>query len=307
MKAGQVRRAVQYLPVLVHGRPLHGLERYRPFFVVGSGRCGSTLLRAMLEVHPDVHIPPENDLRAATQDYRRYTRLPWSVLLRIVLARFEFHPAWDRWDLPLGGVYRELDRLPPEARHLAAVFDAVYRAHTRRHKPSASRWGDKTPLNVHLLSRLMAIFPDLRVVHMLRDGRDVVRSCLDVYGESFGMTLSDAAQMWRGAVRAAQAFGARCGHLMEVRYEDLVRDPRETLRTVVGFLDLSFEEQMLRHHEQDLQLGDVERIPHLQGVRQPIHTRSVGRWRREFSRGELAELGRLLGPTLAALGYDKKD
>src|SRR5258708_7019695 len=76
-----VRRFARPLPVLLLGRPLHGAERHRPFFIVGSGRCGSTLLRAMLEAHPDVHVPPESRLGPVLGDYRRYSRLPWNALL----------------------------------------------------------------------------------------------------------------------------------------------------------------------------------------------------------------------------------
>ena len=64
-------RLARHLPVLLRGRPLHGRDRYRPFFIVGSGRCGSTLLRAMLEAHPDVHVPPESGLATLVHEYHR--------------------------------------------------------------------------------------------------------------------------------------------------------------------------------------------------------------------------------------------
>src|SRR4029077_4593372 len=152
-----IRRVLQYLPVMLLGRPWHGPERYRPFFFIGSGRCGSTLLRAILQTHPDVHIPPENAMVFALQSYRRYSRLPWSVLLRIVLPKFEFHPQWDMFQLPLAPLFRELAPWPRERRNLAAVLDALYRAHAKAYKPSATRWGDKTPAaNTFLLPTLEA-------------------------------------------------------------------------------------------------------------------------------------------------------
>jgi len=157
---------------------LHGPERYRPFFIVGSGRCGSTLLRAMLEAHPELHIPPESALGPMVRDYRRYSRLAWDVVLRIVLARLEYDDTWAAWNLALRPLLHELNALPRDARNLAAVLAAPYRAHTSRHKPSAVRWGDKTPPNTATLAALHGVFPDLQVVHLLRDGRDVVQSFL---------------------------------------------------------------------------------------------------------------------------------
>lgn len=300
MHTGRMRHVLSYLRPLVFGRPLHGAERYRPFFIVGSGRCGTTLLRAMLEAHPDVHIPPENPLAQTLREFRRYSRLPWSVVLRIVLARLEFHPTWERWELPLGPVFRELDALPPARRNLAAMLDGLYRAHAARHKPSATRWGDKTPPNTAVLPALRGVFPDLRVIHLLRDGRDVVRSFMEASRQG----LAYHAAAWLEAVGNARAFGARHpGQFLELRYEDLVRGPRQAVRSVATFLDLSFDERMLRHHELDLRLGDVERYPALQGVREAVHERSIGRWRTAFDAGQIAELDRVLGPTLAALGY----
>src|SRR5690242_12511134 len=138
MNASRTRRLLQHLPVLVRGRPLSGAERYQPFFIVGSGRCGTTLLRAMLEAHSDVHIPPETFvLEEAVRDYRRYSRLPWGVVLAMVLAKFEFHAHWQNWDFALGPLFRELERLSPERRTLADVLAAVYQGHAKRYKPSA--------------------------------------------------------------------------------------------------------------------------------------------------------------------------
>ena len=301
MTPSSVRRFARYLPLLIRGRPLRGQDRYRPFFIVGSGRCGSTLLRAMLEAHPDLHIPPESALGSMLRDYRRYSRLPWDVVLRIVLAPLEYDRAWAPWELALGPLFRELNALPREARNLATVLAALYRAHTGRCKPSATRWGDKTPPNTSSLPALQGVFPDLQVVHLLRDGRDVVRSFMQVSEAG----LPYWADTWLRAVRTARAFAARYpAQYLEVRYEDLVREPQATIRAVATFLGVAVDEHMLRHHELDLRLGDVDRYPRLQGVRQPVHRASIGRWRTALNAGQIAELDRLLGPTLAALGYD---
>jgi LPS sulfotransferase NodH len=304
MTPTRVRRLARYLPVLLRGRPLRGPERYRPFFIVGSGRCGSTLLRAMLEAHPDLHIPPESALGPMVREYRRYSRLPWNVVLRILLGRLEWDQSWAAWEMALNPLLRELDALPPQARNLAAVLAALYRAHSSRQKPSAVRWGDKTPPNTARLGALYRVFPDLQVVHLLRDGRDVVQSFLQ-HSEA---SLSYWADAWLRAVRTARAFGARHpAQYLEIRYEDLVREPRATLQTTATFLNVALDERMLHHHELDLRLGDVDRYRSLQGVRQPVYRTSIGRWRTALDVRQIVELDRVLGPTLAALGYDAGD
>lgn len=299
--SSRVGRLARRLPVLLRGRPLHGRERYRPFFIVGSGRCGSTLLRAMLEAHPDVHVPPESRLGPMVREYRLYARLPWNVLLRILLAPLEYERAWELWELGLGPLFHELDGLPVETRTLATVLDTLYRAHARAHKPSANRWGDKSPPNTSHLTALRAVFPDLQVVHVLRDGRDVVRSYMDVSKAG----LPYFAHAWLREVRAARAFGARhAAQYLEIRYEDLVCETDATIQRVAAFLSLPFDDRMLRYHEVEHRLDDVAGHPRLQGVWQPVYRSSVGRWRGTFDDRQVAELDRLLGPTLAALGYD---
>jgi|SRR2546426_4546034 len=295
------RRWVRYLPVLAVGHPLRGRERYRPFFIVGSGRSGTTLLRALLEAHPALHVPPETYvLGDVVREYQRYRRLPWHIVLRLVMGALEYDPRWEAVDLTLGSVFRHLSTAPPAACSLAAALDAVYRAHIARHKPSAVRWGDKNPANTFALPGLRAVFPDLQVLHIVRDGRDVVRSYLQFSQRS----LTHFAEHWVRAVTSAQAFGAEHGsQYFELRYEELVRRPRVTLEGVTAFLGVALDERMLRHHELDLNLRDVDRYDHLKGVREPIYTKSIGGWEKAFDARQIAELERTLGPTLAGLGY----
>ena len=304
MAPARIRPLLWHLGPLLFGRPMHGRERYRPFFIVGSGHCGTTLLRAMLEAHPGVHIPPENPLGGVVRDYRRYSRLPWNAVLRVTLGGLAFRHRWELFGLPLGPLVGKLNALPPVDRNLATVLDALYRAHTAQYKPSAERWGDKTPGNVFALDALRAVFPDLRVIHMLRDGRDVVRSYMIATRGDVGGNLPGAAGRWLRAVHAGRAFGARYpGLYLEVRYEELVHDPNATSQRVATFLGIELHERMLRHHELDLPLDDIKGFAHLDGVRGPVHKTAIGRWRTTFDAAQITELHRLMGPTLEELGY----
>jgi hypothetical protein len=155
-------------------------------------------------------------------------------------------------------------------------------------------------MSVLALNDLRVVFPDLKVIYLLRDGRDVAASFADAFKDD----MSRAAFVWLRAVRAAHAFRDRHpGQYLEVRYEDLVRRPEPVLRGLSGFLGLPFDERMLRHQELNLRLGDVERTPHMQGVREAVHERSIGRWRTAFDAGQIERLEGLLNPTLGNLGY----
>ena len=305
MNTTDVQRGLGHLPVLVRGRPLHGPERYRPFFIVGSGRCGTTLMRAVIQARADVDVPPETHvLGALIRDYRRYARLPWTAVLRLVLGRLEYHHEWEAFELSLGSVYRDAANWPPEERNLAAVLNSVYRAHAAAHKPSATRWGDKTPTNVECLAELRRVFPDMHVIHVVRDGRDVVASFLRL-GQ---LDLERAADRWLRAIRAARAFARRHQeHCLEVRYETLVSEPADVIRDVCAFLGLAFDDRMLRHHTVGLRLADVEHRPHLQGVRSAIHTDAVGTWGSYLTPRQIDKLEGRIGRELRELGYQLTD
>lgn len=297
-----VRRVLKNVPVVLFGRPLHGAEEYAPFFIIGSGRCGTTLLRAALETEPSVHIPPETHvLGPLIRRYRWYSRLPWTELNKLILGTFEFHAHFAAFEITLRDLYLELLNVPAERLNLAHVLNRVYLEHAKSFKPSATRWGDKTPLNTFYLKEILSVFPDARFIHVLRDGRDVVRS----YVELNRYDIQEAAARWTRSVRLSRQFGRRHpDRFTEVRYEDLVHDPRGAIQSVCRFLGLQFSDRMLRHHEYDLKLGDVDLLSHHANVKNPISTTRVGRWREFFDDEEAEDVEKALGPALAAAGYE---
>jgi hypothetical protein len=119
--------------------PLHRSEPLEPFFIVGSGRSGTTLLRRLLESSPALHVPPElHQLGEAIRVFRRNCTLPWPELVRATLAVFAFDPTFEAFGVRLADLAREVDRRPAGERSLAALLDALYRAHAvRSGKPGA--------------------------------------------------------------------------------------------------------------------------------------------------------------------------
>jgi hypothetical protein len=252
--------------------------RTPPFFIVGSGRSGNTLLRALLVGHGELAIPPESYvLGMAVRDYRRFSFLPWKELLRIVLGRFQFYPHFGTWQMDLRRVYEELEACPEQERSLARLLDTVYRSWATRHRLHPSRWGDKTPINVYHLPRIHAVFPEATYIHMLRDGRDVVASYLNA---GLYDSAGKACTRWVESVKLVRRFGRRLPpeHHLQVRYEDLVRDPETITRRVCAHLGISFDPRMLRHRDRVEDMGDTD-LSHHSNLWSPISRRSVGSWR----------------------------
>jgi hypothetical protein len=209
-------------------------------FVVGAPRSGTTLLRLMLDAHPELAVPPETwFLRAAVGLRGRGTRLR-DRLFELVTD----FPTWDDMHLSRREFRRALDAVEPF--DLADGVRAFYRLYAERQgKP---RWGDKTPAYSAYLGAIERLLPEARFVHLIRDGRDVAVSVRPLWFAP-GDDIRTLARDWRDRVRRARRLGRGCRHYLEVRYEDLVRTPRAELERLAAFLELPYDPAMERYHE----------------------------------------------------------
>jgi hypothetical protein len=274
-----------------------------PFpFIVGCGRSGTTFLRAMLDTHPEMAIPPENHfLMRLAEAWGRMERrggIAEDALVDLLAREATF----ELWDLPIEDVRAELRSGPPQT--LAAAIRALYGLYAAsRGKP---RYGDKTPMFVRHLPYLGATFPEARFVHLLRDGRDVACSSL---ARGVGpRTVPEAAVWWRREVLRGRR-GSRHldpGRYLEVRYEDLVADPPAQLRTICRFLDLEYDEAMLGYHERSDIVPDRRKLRRIHSNLRRPPIPNLRDWRSEMSPREVELFEALAGDLLSYLGYERR-
>ncbi|MQA87837.1 MAG: hypothetical protein GEV03_25240 [Streptosporangiales bacterium] len=135
------------------------------------------------------------------------------------------------------------------------------------------RWGDKRPMYDQHLDAIFAMFPDAQFVHLVRDPRATVASVRRV-GWSGGDVVAPT-ELWGRSLRAVDAWRGRLApdQLLEIRYEDLVMEPRATMERVCGFLGLAAEgiDNMLAFHEH----GDIPQNRHHWQVSRPVTAASV--------------------------------
>ena len=90
--------------------------------------------------------------------------------------------------------------------------------------------GDKTPWNTFHMRKIASNFPNALFVHIVRDGREVAASYEKSLGELMNLTVTDGAKRWRDSLSKVSSMRGFLGdRLIEIRYEDLVRDPDATL------------------------------------------------------------------------------
>jgi len=284
-------------------------------FIVGVGRSGTTLLRLMLDAHPELAIPPETvfvpELIAAGDaggdpegliDFLRSTR---------------------RWpDLQIGDaeMLERFRSLPTLAGGDAARAMFTLYAEQR----GKERWGDKTPKYSLHMRELEAALPEARFVHLLRDGRDVALSrARMVTGRGDPPPpATRVARRWKRRIGEARDLSREVAHYLEVRYEDLVVDTEPTLRRVCEFIELDWDPRMLEYHshaserleemQRALPAKGEDRDPVSAGQRMQVHALAseppkrsrVAAWKTEMDDSERAGFERVAGDLLAELGYE---
>jgi hypothetical protein len=241
----------------------------KPIFIIGSPRSGTTLMRSIVDAHPNIFCPT------------------WETGLFVHLG------AMLNGDL-LKVMRQEGDRFPLSRVELIdwarqAATQLLERFGARSGK---ARWAEKTPAHVHHVDLIREVFPDVQFVHMIRNGYDVVKSLQNMPWAPRRIRWST--QTWVASVRAGREAGARLpgGCYTEVRYEELIRQPRETLERLCNYLGEPFAPQMLAFHEpqrnswkaslQPLQNRPVNEYQHLGLLERLQFAWSAGRLMREL-------------------------
>jgi hypothetical protein len=165
------------------------------------------------------------------------------------------------------------------------------------------RWGDKTPAYIRHVDRLTAIWPDARFVVLVRDGRDVALSVMNV---PFGPNNAwAAARSWANAIRRGRDAARRFrGRVLEIRYEDLVTKPAETVGAVCDFLGLGYSDEMLAIERTDRSKVVADQSAWFTSVWNGITTEAVGKWRTELTPRQIEAFETVAGDELRVLGYE---
>jgi len=277
----------------------HLSDHTAPIFILGCGRSGTTLLRLMLNSHSRIGIPGETwyftDLHADRAAIASWPSVAWRDRLTQRIAESSVFPQL--------GVSRESLRKQLESltrdEWPSVVASANLAFACTEHK---ARWGDKTPGYVRSLPVIKELFPDAKILHVIRDGRDVVLSFLEQWFGPSG--ILEGADYWRTDVERGRRDGPRIfgASYHEIRYERLVAEPEHVLREICNAIGETYEPAMLKYHESAHRYVIDEQRWHEQTKSAPTRDR-IERWRHQMSRNDQALFELAAGQLLRDLGY----
>ena len=306
-EAPRIRHQPAATPVATVTR-LAGDDAPAPF-IVGASRSGTTLLRLMLDAHPDLAIPPETHFFPKVAWTGDGTLQPAENFLDCLTT----NRYWGDHHFVEHQLRERVMSLDPF--DLGSALRCFYGLYAEQF--GKRRFGDKTPYYLFHMTLIQASLPEARFLHIVRDGRDVA---LSVKGQWWGpQSVAQSALWWAQRIRAARLQARQVRSCLEIRYEDLVREPEQSMKKICGFLDLPWHAGVLEYHRHaadrlsqfgDLTLGDGTVIDAAR--RRAIHERALtppdpsrmGRWKSEMSAEERGQFELLAGPVLSALGYE---
>jgi len=230
-----------------------GYDDPSPIFVVGQPRTGTTLVERIITSHSQVHSAGE--LKQFGHSVRRLAD------------------------------YREPQRHSAKLATLAAGIDAeqlgrAYMTTTRKMRGDLPRFVDKLPPNYLYIPLILKALPGAKIVHLTRNPMDACFSSFkqlfaDAYLHSYDQAemARHHARYYRLVERWREQFP---GRFYDISYEDTARDLEPNARALIDYLELPWEDACLEFHKQSAAVTTASAVQ----VRQPAHTRSIGRWRR---------------------------
>lgn len=292
---GALYSCVDHAPLMVpkekfvvgQDRRVYSYDREMPLiFIGGVPRSGTTLMRAMLDAHPEVRCGQE-------------TR----VIPRILQMRSHWLKS-----------QKESLRLE-EAGLSKQVLDSAIAAFCleiiARHGDPAPRLCNKDPLTLKSATYLAELFPNAKFIFMLRDGRATVHSIISRKVTITGFDLTSYRQClskWNSAVQVMHGQCREVGsrRCLMVPYEQLVLHPRMWMRRVLEFLDVPWNESVLHHEELinkpgGVSLSKVERSS--DQVIKPVNLEALSKWVGQIPEDVVRDMADI-APMLSVLGYD---
>ncbi|XP_052864638.1 protein-tyrosine sulfotransferase isoform X1 [Anopheles cruzii] len=255
-------------------------------FIGGVPRSGTTLMRAMLDAHPEVRCGQETRVIPRILQLRSHWMKSEKESVRLVEA----------------GITKEV---------LNGAIAQFCLEIIAKHGDPAPRLCNKDPLTLKMGSYVIELFPEAKFLFMVRDGRATVHSIISRKVTITGFDLTSYRQCLTKWNQAIQTMHEQCKEIgsercMMVYYEQLVLHPEVWMRKILHFLDIPWNDSVLHHEEfinkeNGVALSKVERSS--DQVIKPVNLEALSKWVGKIPNDVVREMADV-APMLSVLGYD---
>lgn len=293
---------------------MKGQNTIQNFFLLSSGRSGSTLLSNILNAHTKILSVPESTfLIVLTEMYGRKNRFTENdyknIVDRIWLRKEEFSTLWNINNEQL--LQSLIDKNPQKLEEIIQEIYLSYNGAGAKKDPSIII--DKNPFYYRFIKSIQKKHPQAKYILLVRDYRDRMVS---LRKSKFSNQIAN--NLVKGIAwnkRNLQLFKMSSQeNTMLIKYEDLVRNPEKTITNICNFIGVSFEPQMINFHQKEThdyeKIGTSEEMQqHIQDMHKrsstAINTNRIGIWKNQLSNKTVSKLETFCGKTGELFGYEK--
>ena len=298
-------------------------ELRAPIFIGGTGRSGTTILIRLLSQHPDIFsikwesqfIVAKNGLLDLVHSDKEVLKEKYKVFRNLMDSHWfermvnEGAPNEYKAGLCANVSGKELDAFYTKLESyiddgvdlnstelIRGLINILFVRATQ--KEGASRWCEKTPSNILAIDELYRIYPNMKFINIIRDGRDVISSIVTrkfwpvASRKEFPNTLRFrgeqkpelVAEYWKTILEIGDKLASALPvkNYYELRLEDLVNRKEETIKSLFDFLGHHPTEEILNFN---------------------LSKSNPGRWKDDLSHSEIRRINEIIGPMMKKKGY----
>jgi hypothetical protein len=279
-------------------------ESNRPIFIVCSPRSGSTLLRLILNSHSRIAIPPPTFLFNYIYPFLfSYGDITSDKNLHLLIEDvLDLQIKCKPWPI---AITVEAIMSSLKERSFTGLYSAIHEIYAQHY--GKQRWGEKTPRDIFYIKEILECYPNAQFIHIIRDGRDVAVDWIEhldwpknLYGTANAWkTFINAVKPWRGKLKSDQ--------LLEVQYEDLIKDPSDVVQNICNYIGEEYESGMLEYYKSDEALKWSKTANCHRFSTMPLTKEFVGIYKKKLSKEKQEMLSSAINQELKELGYQVEE
>jgi Sulfotransferase family len=272
--------------VLGNKKRENSIKNEQSFFILGSGRNGSTLLAVILNRHPNIFLPPEQYVLPYSIIKRYiYFFQNWSTYVKKNLK--EYSKKNQNWILNSSDykfILNKATSFKKEYRNPSNLFTLIYNYYGGKNKSKLKIVGDHSPKTTEFYKEVYHEFPNSKYIFLLRHPFDVILSYSKIKNHSSSNPIT-AAKKWNNSIKAYEYIKKReKENILLIRYEDLINEPQKAIDKVLSFLNMP-NYDIIKHSSKYNEMDSIgaKNYYYHENLSKPIDPNNTNKWIKQLS------------------------